>query len=232
MQKKRIWEVDFLRGIALILMIYFHTVFDMKEIFGYNVSYSDGLNFYVGKASGILFIFVAGISSFLTGSNARRAVKILAAAIVITLVTYLYDSNLIITFGILHFLGVGILVSFFFRRIPAVLLVVLGTAVILVDQAIAGVTVTNNYLFMFGVSTSAFVSSDYYPLIPWFGVFLYGLAAGQVLYRNKTSIFKEPVLDRDNIMNRAGRHTLFIYFLHQPAIIVILTLVEKIKVLF
>jgi uncharacterized membrane protein len=229
MQKKRIWEVDFLRGVALILMIYFHTVFDMKEIFGYDVSYAESWNFYIGKASGILFIFVAGISSSLTGSNPKRAVKILIAAMLITLATYLYNSSLVITFGILHFLGVSILLAPVFRRIPAIGLLLLGTAVILLNQVISGLAVAHNYLFMFGLSTTAFVSSDFYPLIPWFGVFLYGLAAGKTFYYNKRSVFGDFGLSQSNIINRAGSHTLFIYLLHQPAIIAVLTLLGKAK---
>ncbi len=229
MQKKRIWEVDFLRGIALVLMIFFHIVFDMKEFFGYDVTYSEGVNFYIGKASGILFIFVAGISSTLTSGNTKRAVKILAVAMLVTLATYLYDNDVVVTFGILHFLGLSILLASVLRRIPAYLLLVLGTVVILLRQFIAGLVVTHNYFFMLGVSTAGFISSDYYPLIPWFGIFLYGLAAGKVLYREKRSIFGDYGLSQKNIIIRLGSHTLLIYLLHQPVIVSVLTVLEKIK---
>jgi len=89
--KSRIWELDFLRGIALILMIYFHVIFDMKEFFDYPVSYSIGINYYIGKASAILFMLVSGISCSLSRSNIRRGLKVLGIALAITLVTHLYN---------------------------------------------------------------------------------------------------------------------------------------------
>jgi len=232
MKKTRIWEIDFLRGIALILMIYFHIVFDLNEIFGYNVSYSTGFNYYAGKAAGILFIFVAGISSALTEGNIGRALKILGLAVLITLATYLYDRELVITFGILHFLGVCILLAPVLRRLPAALLLAAGVGVVYLGRLLSGITVTHDALFFLGLSTNAFVSSDYYPLIPWFGVFLFGLAAGKTFYSQKTSLWPEPslpFLSHDNLIGKAGRKTLLIYILHQPCIIAAITVFEKVK---
>jgi uncharacterized membrane protein len=32
-KNNRIWEIDFFRGIAIILMVVFHIVFDMRDIY-------------------------------------------------------------------------------------------------------------------------------------------------------------------------------------------------------
>lgn len=222
---QRVWELDLLRGIALFLMIYFHTVYDMKVIYHYNVVYEYGINYYIGKAAGVLFILSAGISCFLSRNNVRRAVKILAIALLITLVTHLYNPDLGVKFGILHFLGISILLSPVLKRISPFLLLPAGVVIILLDSWIKKIAVTHDYLFPLGFYSPDFISADYYPLVPWLGVFLFGLAAGRILYPSKKSIFGFTL--RRNILTTAGRNTLWVYLLHQPVIIAILAVLAK-----
>jgi len=223
--KSRIWELDFLRGIALILMIYFHVIFDMKEFFDYPVSYSSGINYYIGKASAILFMLVSGISCSLSRSNIRRGLKVLGIALAITLVTHLYNLEYGIKFGILHFFGISMLLYPVFRRLNSYLLLGLGTAVIALGSVVSKIKVSYDYLFPLGIHSNSFVSSDYYPLIPWFGVFLYGIALGKILYAGKQSLFN--FTPGENIISMAGRRTLLIYVIHQPITMLVLTLVSQ-----
>lgn len=221
--KERIWELDLIRGIALVLMIYFHIVYDLKEIFHQPVSYQSGINYYVGKVSGSLFIFAAGISSSLSKSNSKRALKLLAIALAITAATHLYDPQIGIKFGILHFLGLSILAAPLFLRLNKYFLLVLGMAVFVLSPYLSAVRVNNNLLFIFGLTTNSFVSSDFYPVIPWFGIFLFGLSAGKGLYSSRKSY--AALKQGKNILTLAGKHTLLIYLLHQPLILVILHLI-------
>ncbi|HHV99910.1 MAG TPA: DUF1624 domain-containing protein [Clostridiaceae bacterium] len=224
---KRIWEIDFFRGIALILMIYFHVIFDMNELFGYSVSYSQGLNYYIGKTSAILFMLIAGISCSLSRKNTKRAFKILAVAILITIASHLYNPEYGIKFGILHFLGVCILLYPLFSKINAYLLIVIGLCVIALNSWLSGIKVDFDYLFPFGIISDNFISSDYYPLIPWISVFLFGIAIGKIFYSKKQSLFKFEL--RENIISRVGRRTLLIYIIHQPVIMAVLSLIDFIK---
>lgn len=221
----RIWELDFLRGLALIMMIYFHVIYDMKDIFGYDVVYDTGINRWIGRISAIMFIFISGISSTLSRSNLKRGIKVLSAGLAISLVTYIYDPGFIVKFGILHFLGVSMLLYPLFRKIHPVALLLAGTAVILAGNAVSQVNAANDYFFVFGLTSSNFFSSDYYPVLPWLGVFLYGVAAGKTLYSSGKSLFKFTL--KDNIISRAGRNTLIIYLIHQPVIIAILTIIKR-----
>ena len=223
---QRVWEVDLLRGIGLILMIYFHIIYDLKEIYGYNVVYGSGINYYIGKASGTLFIFASGISCFLSGNNTKRAVKILAAALLISAATHFYNPDLGVKFGILHFLGVSILLSPVLIKIPPFFLLAASAGIIALKDYINKIAVSHDYLFPLGITGPDFISSDYYPLVPWLGVFLFGLAAGRTLYWSKRSIFSFTV--RRNILITAGRNTLLIYLLHQPLIIIGLSLLDNI----
>ncbi|MDX9873095.1 MAG: heparan-alpha-glucosaminide N-acetyltransferase [Clostridia bacterium] len=221
----RIWELDLIRGIALVLMIYFHVVYDLKELYQYNASYQSGINYYLGKLSGSLFIFVAGISSFLTRSNTKRALKLLAIALLITLATHLYNPAMGIKFGILHFLAVCMLTAPYAGKLRPHRLLLLGTLVIVSATYLTEIQVTHNFFFMFGLTTTSFISSDFYPLIPWYGVFLYGLAAGKHFYREKKSLF--TLSPPDNLFLMAGRRTLWVYLLHQPIILLVLSLIFR-----
>lgn len=220
----RIWELDFLRGIALILMVYFHTIYDLKEFYYYPVSYSDGLNFYLGKVSAILFMLISGISSSFSKNNTKRGLKVLGVAMLITIITHLYDLDYGIKFGILHFLGVSMLLTPVFIKLNKYILFVLGTGILIFGGFVSNINASVNYLFPFGITGSSFTSSDYYPLVPWFGVFLIGLSLGKLLYSDKRSIFSFDL--NDNMIIMAGRNTLPIYLFHQPAIIIVLVLLQ------
>ncbi len=125
---KRIWELDFLKGLGLILMIYFHIIYDLDVIFHYGVDSSSLINDFTAKASGSLFIFTAGVSSYLTRNNLKRAARILGIALLITILTYLYDPQMVISFGILHLLGTSIILSLVVRPLPSWSMFLLGAA--------------------------------------------------------------------------------------------------------
>lgn len=223
--KKRIWEIDFLRGIALILMVVFHIVFDMSDIYGYPIYYDRGFFYYVGKVSAILFMLVSGVSCSLSRSNAKRGVRIFGIAMIITLVTHLYDSGLGIKFGILHFLGICMILYPLFKPVKGYLLILVATAIIIVGNIFAGITIYSELLFPIGLTTATFTSSDYYPLLPWMGVFLYGVFAGKTLYGKRESLLKFEI--KDNPVMMLGRHTLLVYIMHQPLILLALEMIDR-----
>lgn len=219
--KNRIWELDFFRGIALLLMIYFHFVFDLQEILGINIPYS-GINYYLGKTSAVLFMFISGISFSLSKSNIKRGIKLLVIAMIVTIVTHLYNPEVGVKFGILHFLGVSILLGYLFQKALPLINVLAGIIIIILDSYLDILPWSYDFLFPLGIYTERFYSADYYPLIPWFGVFLFGLAFGQKFYQARKSLLKLHM--KDNLLNQAGRHTLLLYLIHQPILIVTLSL--------
>jgi uncharacterized membrane protein len=216
----RIWELDFLRGIALLLMIYFHIIYDLKDMWNYPVSYSSGINFYIGKLSAVLFIIISGISCSLSRNNLKRGLKVFGIAMAITIVSHLYGSEFGIKFGILHFLSICMMLYPLFGKLKWYLLILVGTALISLGFLLDDIKVSFDYLFPFGITSLAFSSSDYYPLLPWMGIFLYGNALAKLLYAKKTSLFSFTI--KPNIISWLGRNTLLIYMLHQPVIIAII----------
>lgn len=74
----------------------------------------------------------------------------------------------------------------------------------------------------FGLPAADFFSADYFPLFPWLflfatGFFLYHLLAG----RGALRFF---VRGHSRLLEWAGRHSLWIYLLHQPVIAVLLAM--------
>ena len=220
---KRIWEIDFLRGLALIIMVYYHIIFDLNEIFNIKVSYESGMNYFVGKLSAILFIALSGLSSSLSKSNVKRGIKVLAIALILTIVTSIFTS-FSIKFGILHLLGVSMIIYPLLNKIKTFHLSVLGLVIIIIPYAVSMKT-NFDWLFMLGFYSEKFYSGDYYPLIPWLGIFIFGIVFGRIFYSEKRSLLIKPL--RDNIVNAVGRNTLIIYLIHQPLIFAIIYLSIK-----
>ena len=120
--KSRIWEIDFLRGIAFLCMVYDHTIFDLNYIFGIETNFLWGYDSIIGDFSAIVFITLCGVSSNFSKNNIKRGLIVFASALALTTVTALADrlfnTNLIIIFGILHFLGIAMIISHFAKKLP------------------------------------------------------------------------------------------------------------------
>ncbi|MDK2888131.1 MAG: hypothetical protein PWP72_1009 [Thermoanaerobacter sp.] len=223
----RIWEIDLFRGVAILLMVTFHFLYDLAEFFHLPLDYQQGLIYYTGKGAAILFILIAGISSLFTASNLRRGVKVFLWGFVIYLVveTVLPGSNII--FGILQFLGTCILLAPLFMGLPSPVLTVLGALILLAGRYTGTLTWPHNWLAWLGLVREDFFSVDYYPLLPWFGVFLWGMALGQMFYPSKRSLFPHsplPFHPLGRSLLFLGRHSLTIYLVHQPVILLLLYL--------
>jgi len=231
--RPRIWEVDFLRGLAIILMVFYHLGYDLKELSGVKSLFGIDINlssFFLTTAQYLfagLFIVLSGISSTLSHSNGRRALKLIGVALVITAATYLYDPSLAIHFGILHCLGVCILIYGLTLQKSKPLTCAAAAAIVLgasaaVSMMMNNVSVRFDWLLPFGITSRMYSSYDYFPLLPWFGIFLAGAALGKTIYASRRSLI--PKRWPESFINAAGRHSLLIYIIHQPMLLGLLYL--------
>ncbi|MHC1758041.1 MAG: heparan-alpha-glucosaminide N-acetyltransferase [Negativicutes bacterium] len=220
----RIWEIDFFRGCAILLMIVFHLVFDLAAFWGYSLNYMDGFWYYEGKLSAILFMIISGVSSALSVHSFRRGLVVFACGLIITLVTYFFDSQTYIRFGILHMLGSCMLLFPFIKKLNSGWLLVAGTIAIAAGRWTRQLALPSSLLLPFGVTPLDFTSLDYYPLLPWSGFFLYGAGLGQLLYRKRLSLLHQPQPFWLQPLTALGRHSLAVYLLHQPVLLSILYL--------
>ena len=236
--KNRIWEIDFLRGLAVILMLFYHGGFDITELAGKHTVFgirwdlgSPGFQVAVAFFAG-LFILLCGISSTLTRSNVRRGWKLLGVAALVTAASYVFNREETIYFGILHCLGACILVYGWAMEkakpwlLAAAALGVFSLSLVL-PAALGHTPIRFDWLAPFGIISDTFSSYDYFPLLPWFGVFLGGAALGKWLYAERRSLIKREM--PAGFFNIAGRHTLLIYVVHQPIFLGILYTLGWIK---
>ena len=96
----------------------------------------------------------------------------------------------------------------------------LGAVIIAAGFWTNGIRVECTWLFPLGLKYRGFTSSDYFPLLPHLGFFLLGSVLGRTLYKKKESLL--PGVSPKNILVRSlsfcGRHSLWIYLLHQPVL--------------
>jgi uncharacterized membrane protein len=227
-RRDRIWEIDFLRGLSIILMVGYHLLYDLgamadvKSLLGFTTDLSTPAWLVAQYFFAGLFVVLSGISSTLSRGNVRRSIKLLAVALLVTAVTFFYNRAAAIHFGILHCLAVSILVyGLAFERVKAPACAAAGAGVLAVSAALPfalkGAEIGFDWLLPFGIHSPFYSSFDYFPLFPWFGIFLAGVSLGKSVYASKRSLIRRrlPV----TFVNFAGRHSLLIYIIHQPIIL-------------
>ena len=231
----RFWEIDLFRTIAIAMMITFHTLYFLNYFDIYDAGVPAlryGFWWWFPRVTGGIFIFTAGASITISYSKAtrmwpfvRRGLEILAWGMGITLVTWLISRQGYVRFGILHFFAIAFILAPFFLRFRFINLV-LGVAlmaigIFLLEQR---VLVDSPWLLWLGLLSPGFSTFDYWPLLPWFGLFLVGMFFGKILYpqgnrRFNIHEFNDPV---SSALTLPGRHPLVIYLAQWPAIIGIL----------
>ena len=127
--------------------------------------------------------------------------------------------------GILHLIGVSIILAYPFLRYRfANLCLGLSLVAAGVYMRIEGLSAQSLWLLPFGVVPENLVMPDYRPLLPWFGVVLLGVFAGNVVYGGgrRPALFagKAPAVARPLLP--LGRNSLFVYLIHQPILIALL----------
>ena len=202
--KRRIWELDVARGACLLLMFYCHIVYDLVFLFRIVPTVNDGGLFqFTTNYTGILFIALSGISATLGKHPIKRGLTV-------------FDKGIMIYFGILHCIGLCMLIWPAFRKLPWWVLIPVGLAVICMKDLVQGIYADTYLLLPFGVYPRYFVTSDYFPLVPCFGYFLIGSGFGRLLYKKKESRLPELRFFPFNALGFMGRHSLLIYLAHQP----------------
>jgi uncharacterized membrane protein len=223
----RIAEVDVLRAIAIILMVVYHFFFDLKFLGFVDISLHDTGWILFQRTIGTLFVFLAGASLALSESrhknymrHVKRAVKLGAVALLITAATWIWPHEGFIRFGVLHFIALATLIAPLFFRFGW-LNVIIGLIIIAAGMEIHYTDI--GYLFWLGPIRTDYLPLDHYPLVPWFGIVLIGIYAGQRVYPNGKTRWNI----RSPLLEKIGKNSLVVYLLHQPILIGLLMLLKN-----
>lgn len=237
---KRFWEIDFLRGIAVVLMIIFHFLYDLNYFGIYKINlYSGPILIYL-YLIGSTFLLLVGISLSLSYSRIKnslstkeirlkylkRGLMIFALGLIITLVSWLYLNDGFIIFGVLHCIGLSIILAIPFLKYRYINISI-GIILIIIGIILKNYSFNFNYLIFLGFKPIHFYTVDYFPLLPWFGVVLVGIFLGNIIYVNHKRRYKIKNLEKLKFLKFfccLGRHSLIIYFIHQPIMLSLLQL--------
>lgn len=236
----RFWEVDALRGIAIVMMVIYHFVYDLYFFQITDTIFTNRFWFYFQRVTASTFIALVGVSLAITYQRAvhrrapggwlawryfQRGSRVFGWGMVISLGTYMALGPVAyIKFGVLHFIGVSIALAYPFLGYRW-FNVSLGAVLILAGKLLQQYTFDLPWLVWLGFEPANHYYVDYFPVIPWFGVVLLGIAAGNFLYQAGGRTIRLPDLSHwapVSALQRMGQHSLPIYLLHQPALFAIL----------
>ena len=234
--RPRLWEIDALRGVAIVMTVIYHLMWDLL-FFGVltNVALQQGFWRYFQRTTASTFIFLVGVSLVVShqraekrntgrfGKYLRRGVQIFGWAMVLSVIARVAGVGRI-DFGVLHLIGVSIILAYPFLRFRWLNI---GLWVLLngVGYLLQTLRVDAAWWVWLGLKPVNYTYLDYFPLVPWFGVALLGIGVGNLLYDHSRRTFVLPDLSTIAPMQWLqwlGRNSLAIYLLHQPLLFVLL----------
>ncbi|MBN2101919.1 MAG: DUF1624 domain-containing protein [Candidatus Aenigmarchaeota archaeon] len=241
--QKRFWELDFLRGVAIVMMIVYHTIFDLNFLKIVVIDIYSPAIWFFARAIPVLFITLVGVCLTISHSRAsekldrkrlrmkfiRRGLWIFSWGIAVTFVSWLLVPEGFIVFGILHFIGLSIILAYPLLRRRGDFFVI-GAIFVALGIALLNTSFSFPYLLWLGFAPGWFHTLDFFPILPWFGFILIGIGIGNEFYKDGKRRFVIKELSENKIvkpLSLLGRHALFIYLTHQIAILIIILLLSK-----
>lgn len=248
-KRNRIWELDFLRGFAIIMMVFDHIMYDFTSLPGYfsnfyhediavfnwlndaAIWYWNSMMRFIGRQFFVLlFLVVSGISFTFSKNNFKRGFKMLVVALIITLATFLMEQALsfhaLIVFGVIHMFAVNTLIIALIRHFikNEIVLLFIGMAIITVSIIFGMFTppwVSLSWENLLGIiiGTKGF-GADYFGILPYLGFILIGTVIGKLFYSQRMSLIPTVNLSERNVVLLTGRYSLWVYVLHQPLVLV------------
>lgn len=261
----RFWEVDALRGVAVITMIVYHLTWDLWY-FGVfpDIDLWSGFWKYLQRFTASTFILLVGLSCTLAyrhererrGPQAhlfpkffRRGLKIFGLGLLLSLVVWTVGIGYV-DFGVLHLIGFSIIAAYPFLHFKwlnlglwAVFVVAGGLVQQLHfnglwltlqfgDRNGAPLWLDSRWLAFLGITSTRYAAVDFFPIFPWFGVVLLGIWFGNWFYAGNQRLVKVPDWGGDfplTSLQFLGRHSLVIYLIHQPILLLGLALFGVIR---
>jgi uncharacterized membrane protein len=220
-------RLDALRGFAMLWMAVFHLLFDLNYfgLIARQDFYRDPLWTLQRTAIVSLFLFCAGLGQAIAlqqGQSAarfwRRWAQVAACALLVSIGSWFMFPRSFISFGVLHGIAAMLIVARFAAPLRAWLWP-LGLLAVVLPWLVAHPFFDSRWTNWVGLVTRKPVTEDFVPLLPWLGVMLWGLAAGQTLLARGAPLLGGALPKPLAPLAALGRWPLTFYMLHQPVLI-------------
>jgi len=242
---KRIPEIDFLKGIAVLSMVLFHIFYMGNMMNMANFPIDSGILHVMARTAQLIFISCIGVNLVLSRQKykdnveefyerkTKRVLYMVAVAVIITLLTYLAFPDKYVKFGIVHFAATSVfLLQWIAGSEIAIFSLILG---VLLLESIKHNLIPffhNNIhpmiSFILGIYNPKYNSMDHFSLIPNIAIIGLGMLIGYALYRDVKRKYKEmdnildPIFNLNNriidILQWIGKRSFLVYMIHFPII--------------
>ena len=218
--KQRFDSLDAWRSLAIVLMVIYHFLYDLAlfRVITWAQLFCTPLDI-MQKFICCSFIFLAGASARFSRNNLRHGLVVIAAGVIVAIGGAVGEQT--IRFGVLQLLGWSMVIYHFagryLQKLPGALLAALSTAAALFTKWWTDMTVVEcRWLYPLGFMCPGFSSADYFPLLPWFFLFVVGTVFGGWCLKNSDNRLLTAPLPAP--LTFLGRHSLLVYLLHQPVL--------------
>ena len=248
----RLHLIDAIRAITIISMIGYHYCFDYFILFGHNKGFTRLTGSVLWQNSICCsFILISGfVFTYGKKKIIRRGLLVNFFGLIITAVTLIVMPEEQIWFGILNLIGCSMLITYLYDRFLIQKLgyntgnhitsLIFWLIIFIITKYIPNGYIgthwhvfcmlpdklyTNIFLIPFGFPTPDFVSGDYFPIIPWLFLYFCGYHLNKILADN--TVFLKLNKREIPIFSKLGKHSLFIYLIHQPICYVIAMIISN-----
>ena len=233
--KQRLHFLDALRGFTLINMIAFHGMWNLVYLFGVRAPWYTGTPGYLWQQWICwTFILLSGFCWSFSRNHLKRGLLVFGGGLIVSAVTCLVMWDSRILFGVLTCIGSCMLLMItaekLLRKVPAAVGLILSFGLFVLLRNVSDhslgfegwvicplpACLYRNLLTAYlGFPPRDFFSTDYFPLLPWFFLFVSGYFLFRLLSERGLN---EKLFAKGNVpvLNWLGRHSLIVYLLHQP----------------
>lgn len=238
--------LDNLRGLTLISMIMYHTVWDMVYIFENDWDWFKGNQAYIWQQSVCwCFILLSGFCWSFGRKKWKRGLTVFGAGALISLVTIIVMPENRVVFGVLTLLGSSMLLMIPLEKVlrkvnPYIGLVCTFFLFLYVKDISYGHLgwkefgyirlpqewYCNLFSAYWGLPSGEFFSSDYFGIFPWLFLFVTGYFVFRIFERNRwMDVLKVGGIKSLEVL---GKNSLLVYMVHQPLVYGVLTVVYRV----
>lgn len=242
--KNRYNLIDILRGIAVICMIIYHTMWDIVYMMGVDIPFFRTSGAHIFQQYILWsFVIISGFCVALGKKTLRRGAIVFGISVAMGLFTIFFMPEAAIYFGVLTFLGSAMIITELLKKplskLPYYIGIPLSAIIFFITFNISDHSLGFGKLILYnlpdrlyinhltaflGFPHNGFNSADYVPLLPWIFLYWFGFYAYKLFKDN--DLLKYLSVKRLPFAEWLGKHALEIYVAHQPLIYGILFLIN------